>query len=324
MSNENVFLCLFCRNVGHSTADCPNAEAQISSRDALREAHFLHSLQKQSSSLCVRCSQYPIGRLSKGTGVLDILQSKEPARKGYKWIMRQWNEWWQAEKQKRMELGPLAKILLSASCPLCRLLFYNFPRESPDFSNQTVNYQLEPMLSYDLLLESETEQPLNIKAKYAIHFAVKAEGESAVSALTHGFDHGHVTQTFAPGRNSSLGRDALCARRVPEVVDFTLLKSWLERCQKLHGTDCYDEWSDQLLSSRMIDVDTRRVVQCPTGCEYVALSYVWGGIQPAPGALEKHTLPQTIEDAITVTKSVGKQYLWVCAKNCLRLKELDC
>jgi hypothetical protein len=29
------------------------------------------------------------------------------------------------------------------------------------------------------------------------------------------------------------------------------------------------------------------------------------------GALEKGCLPQTIEDAITVTKSLGRCYLWV-------------
>jgi len=29
--------------------------------------------------------------------------------------------------------------------------------------------------------------------------------------------------------------------------------------------------------------------------------------------LEAHRLPQTIEDAITVTRELGLQYLWVCS-----------
>lgn len=32
---------------------------------------------------------------------------------------------------------------------------------------------------------------------------------------------------------------------------------------------------------------------------------------PEEGALDKKTLPQTIEDSITVTKQLGKRYLWV-------------
>lgn len=54
------------------------------------------------------------------------------------------------------------------------------------------------------------------------------------------------------------------------------------------------------------------MVHCPAYCDYVALSYVWGGVQPTEKALETHNLPQMIEDAITVTIGLGKQYLWVC------------
>ena len=58
----------------------------------------------------------------------------------------------------------------------------------------------------------------------------------------------------------------------------------------------------ELLTTRMVDVQDRRVVPCPLDCDYIALSYVWGGIQPSSGALECHFLPQTIENDIPVTK----------------------
>ncbi|KAJ5511286.1 Heterokaryon incompatibility [Penicillium expansum] len=63
----------------------------------------------------------------------------------------------------------------------------------------------------------------------------------------------------------------------------------------------------------MIDIVERIVVPCPPDCDYVALSYVWGGVEPSPGSLKNRCLPQTIEDAITVTQALGRRYLWVDA-----------
>jgi hypothetical protein len=61
----------------------------------------------------------------------------------------------------------------------------------------------------------------------------------------------------------------------------------------------------------MIDIPARCIVQCPPNGEYVALSYVWGSVVPEKNALENRRLPQTIEDAITVTQELGIRYLWV-------------
>ncbi|PQE25831.1 hypothetical protein CJF30_00000546 [Rutstroemia sp. NJR-2017a BBW] len=60
----------------------------------------------------------------------------------------------------------------------------------------------------------------------------------------------------------------------------------------------------------MIDVVDRTVVSYPQECDYFALSYVWGGISPSSNALENKCLPRTIEDAIKVTKALGRRYLW--------------
>ena len=56
---------------------------------------------------------------------------------------------------------------------------------------------------------------------------------------------------------------------------------------------------------------------------YVALSYCWGGDQMAKTVKSRvtdyekdiplHTLPQTIQDAIVVTRGIGLRYLWVDA-----------
>lgn len=67
---------------------------------------------------------------------------------------------------------------------------------------------------------------------------------------------------------------------------------------------------------QFIDCHTRKVVSGDTTYRYVALSYVWGtlGCQPT-SSFGKKVLPEeklnTIEDAITVTKMLGVQYLWI-------------
>jgi hypothetical protein len=60
------------------------------------------------------------------------------------------------------------------------------------------------------------------------------------------------------------------------------------------------------------------IVPATSGCQYLALSYVWGkstvlleaDLDLAKDQLPKN-LPQTIEDAILTAKSLGNDYLWV-------------
>jgi hypothetical protein len=65
----------------------------------------------------------------------------------------------------------------------------------------------------------------------------------------------------------------------------------------------------------LVDVSTRTIVPPPKHhFDYLALSYVWGGVvQPSfqLGSVLQEKLPQTIEDAIGLVQNLGKQYLWV-------------
>ena len=103
------------------------------------------------------------------------------------------------------------------------------------------------------------------------------------------------------------------------------------------------------LPLRVIDVERRLVIDAPPSCEFVALSYVWGTVGRDLGSainvssseldtlknLEgkgsdmskslPDTLPQTIEDALVVTRNLGQRYLWVdvlCIDQA-NLKEMD-
>ncbi|KAM3073192.1 hypothetical protein ACMFMG_008904 [Clarireedia jacksonii] len=100
---------------------------------------------------------------------------------------------------------------------------------------------------------------------------------------------------------------------IEDTLDLSLLRQALDDCLQTHGGYCSGQQASELSSTRMIDVVDRTVVSYPQGCDYFALSYVWGGKSPSPGALENKCLPRTIEDAIKVTKALGRRYLWVDA-----------
>ncbi|KAB8217057.1 heterokaryon incompatibility protein-domain-containing protein [Aspergillus novoparasiticus] len=66
---------------------------------------------------------------------------------------------------------------------------------------------------------------------------------------------------------------------------------------------------------KVIDVQQDRVVEAPVGCEYIALSYVFGSsttIDLTPsGSFNRHSLPATIRDALVTCYKLGFKYLWV-------------
>ncbi|KAL7800319.1 heterokaryon incompatibility protein domain-containing protein [Trichoderma ceciliae] len=120
-------------------------------------------------------------------------------------------------------------------------------------------------------------------------------------------------------------------RKRPLQLDLQWVRRWMYMCEVDHGEACRRadvEWSHKSDTIRFIDVKRRCVVTLHnvylSECRYVALSYVWGGPQrerlelsnidtlAQPGSLSRK-LPQTIEDAILLTDSLGIVHLWVDA-----------
>ena len=118
---------------------------------------------------------------------------------------------------------------------------------------------------------------------------------------------------------------------VPQIkVD--MVKKWY--------TDCYDglcglnpskSYGRKMPKSfRLIDVDSDCIVHPVQEPRYIALSYVWGAAKTlrntkdttksleAKGSLleRANKLPNTIKDAIALTKSLGERYLW-CDSLCV-------
>ncbi|KAJ4317168.1 hypothetical protein N0V84_007472 [Fusarium piperis] len=127
-------------------------------------------------------------------------------------------------------------------------------------------------------------------------------------------------------------------RQIGEQLDISLVRGWLDKCEKEHGDKCGnpawlagsdDTWLEPF---RAIDVKGRRIVNLPAQSRYIALSYVWGASSQTSeqraqrrlttdifsrltqvNGLDGLSLPKTVEDAIELTSKMGERYLWVDA-----------
>ncbi|KAK1672802.1 heterokaryon incompatibility protein-domain-containing protein [Colletotrichum godetiae] len=112
----------------------------------------------------------------------------------------------------------------------------------------------------------------------------------------------------------------------PPEIDFRLLREWNRICANVHGNLCgltsiHTKRRPRMI--RCIDVDAMCIVDLQNPeAKWVALSYVWGQREfkvlkgtsleslRCPGALDPSWIPDTILDAITVTRMIGEKYLW--------------
>ncbi|KAF9768895.1 hypothetical protein IL306_013742 [Fusarium sp. DS 682] len=118
----------------------------------------------------------------------------------------------------------------------------------------------------------------------------------------------------------------LAVRR--DVADMARLREWLHTCKENHkslGAEPTEDVKPLASTLRVIDTIDNCVKEVNTPCDYICLSYVWGtGSQTQyttktrdqlskPGGLEDADLPQTILDAIKVTRELGVRYIWIDA-----------
>ncbi|KAH8724354.1 heterokaryon incompatibility protein-domain-containing protein [Phaeosphaeriaceae sp. PMI808] len=115
---------------------------------------------------------------------------------------------------------------------------------------------------------------------------------------------------------------------IPAEINFESCIAWLTSCKHEHGPEC----EQKNLPSRyltpldiiLVDVIENRIDRRTTASKYFALSYVWGGAvnlktttqnfgsHHQPGYLANNSLlPQTVADAILLTRHMGVRYLWV-------------
>jgi Heterokaryon incompatibility protein (HET) len=112
-------------------------------------------------------------------------------------------------------------------------------------------------------------------------------------------------------------------------ANFTMLKRWYTACEQYHGEECERALSPRVLDTetstalRVVDVYHNCVIDVPSSCRYIALSYLWGGVShfqitpdnkdqfTVPRSLDGAILPQTIIDAMELSRKLHEPYLWV-------------
>lgn len=102
-------------------------------------------------------------------------------------------------------------------------------------------------------------------------------------------------------------------RRIsPGSIDYNLLKNFIGFCSHNHKT-CFKASRSNLPGFKIINVKTREVIEAEPSCTYLALSYVWGTFESTESSTsyDLDLAPPVIQDAISVTGSLGYEYLWV-------------
>ncbi|EMT72812.1 hypothetical protein FOC4_g10004297 [Fusarium odoratissimum] len=317
MSIENSRLCYFCRKLEPVDQPCPLIQSQptqifpsingVTKPWTKQDEDFLEQLRRRPSELCSRCAKFDIIRAFNEADPLDESQRGELEK-------AQYIQHAERQEQYRLRFGLLSQFHMKPSCPLCRLLYRLIPRPPPEHDTTVLT-----LIPYRWHIRQDHWEgvPEDHKPKFAIWFGLSTPGldMSGPSFFSAGQQLRVAMMTgeaIAMHPNSS-SEDSYSARVIEGMVNVDHIRKGLEHCRKHHSEQCNAKFDKGLLITRMLDVNTRKVVDCPDNCDYLALSYVWGGIHPADGALEAGTLPQTIEDAITLTKRLGKQYLWVDA-----------
>ncbi|KAL8639236.1 MAG: hypothetical protein Q9226_008895, partial [Calogaya cf. arnoldii] len=111
------------------------------------------------------------------------------------------------------------------------------------------------------------------------------------------------------------------------LIDIDLVKWWYRECLVGKcGLKAVPHKTGRLPKGfRVIDVQRYCIIDAEPGCQYIALSYVWGNVGGLQN-LQRHRkdlerdeairdrieyLPNTIKGAISFTRSIGVRYLWV-------------
>lgn len=322
-------LCIFCRSLEPKDKPCSwiqgnqpasNSSSTPSRYSAPWTAHdeaLLESLRRQPSAPCQRCADYDIASILENASPLDSFQLLKLAESGKPDALDDGFYRAKGHGSLSLNLGRISAFFLTPSCQLCRLMYRILPRPPPTHDYGMMH--LDPFRWYirhdrwEGIPEKDTSSfaPL-VSFGYPQLSQVGGLSLHSDTARTQfGSMTGEAIALDSRHRTPSGNRPTYNARFIDSMIDFTIIREALDHCVHSHPSHCQPVFENELLTSRMIDVRARKVVSCPAQCDYLALSYVWGGIIPASDALENGTLPQTIEDAITITRKLGKQYLWV-------------
>ena len=244
------------------------------------------AVRREQTILCSRCSTIDV------EGLFIDLKNKERG-------------------QKVMNLGKLGPETELLPCPLCRL-FYPVRIQNDDNleDNDYVLYSTNP----------PSPNAFNAGTVLAVARGM-TKGRQGMSWVRHIHRIGKSNGFIASSRTSEsvLPANSLRARAIDtRSIDFDVIRGWLRLCIAKHTKQCVQvaPSASGLKNLELIDCEQRRIIQALPSDKYSALSYVWGTNGFSDNDRFVHnklptTLPQTIEDALKVTKELGLRHIWI-------------
>jgi hypothetical protein len=205
------------------------------------------------------------------------------------------------------------RISYTAGCALCALLLPPSVIEYETFGRRFgTNHILSSVSYFGQCHAWKYDKLLDTQSKAA------GAQDSVVLKLRPGLMPNHWVFCY-PRANS--GQSLFQPRTVQSTCNYAAVKSWLKNCDELH--DCITkEYSSPVRGMKLIDCSNLEIVAADSSSRWIALSYVWGQVQPEvissnirdSQAAISHLpdrVPQTVRDAITVTRELGYRFLWV-------------
>ena len=312
-------LCLVCRKTGHVVEKCPLYIQQWEHPDSTLPPDVeptrpsppfnpFPPIEESTQASCPRCSQ------------LDSL-SRIASHRPVMWRDMAYSNSRMSRKTTQIpSLGPIRSLRLLSTCSLCRLIFDS--SYLTDDLMETVRDGSELMIVtawtiHRLERDLHWSGDMRGKGPYAkcVYTAVVTQSDGNCTPQEFVDDTVGAIGLIDIGECQLNGGPALGVRRVdPTTPDYCMIKDWLRRCDDLHHTTCRPFVSEYLKQIKLVDVETRQIVMYPPdGCDYIALSYVWGGVEQPSfklGEILPTAVLATLEDAMVVTRHLGKQYLW--------------
>lgn len=139
------------------------------------------------------------------------------------------------------------------------------------------------------------------------------DGASQCTVLSLIRPSGYLKPHFETSLAAVILDDLQSKKITPSSIDYEELKNLVKTCQKEHKRCCKAKSRTNVPGLEVIDVRRQplQVIKAPDQCEYLALSYVWGEKQGDSLVHNLENPPAVIKDAISVTKFMGYEYLWV-------------
>jgi hypothetical protein len=106
----------------------------------------------------------------------------------------------------------------------------------------------------------------------------------------------------------------------PTGMPLELFQEALRICKLYHGANCRPQSTDTIRNLKVYDKERREIICAPVGCQYVALSYVWGKQNASLNAdrlSDFRDLPGTVADSCVVAQKLGSLHVDRPIRKCL-------